>query len=229
MRSIACIIVFAALIGLAPAAFGSGFTFSTIDVPGASSTEALGINNAGQIVGFFKDNIGSGQHGFLYDRGTFTTIDVPGAAATIPFGINNAGQIVGDFVDNAGLHGFLYDRGTPSRLSMSLAPRAPKLSVSTTAVISSASSIPHPSAINGSGSCMTAAPSRLSMSPAPPASPSPLASTTLAGSSAFSTTHKTVDSFTIAAPSPPLTFLVPPPFASASTTPAGLSANSTTA
>src|SRR2546428_14035363 len=107
MRSIACIIVFAALIGLAPAAFGSGFTFSTIDVPGASSTEALGINNAGQIVGFFKDNIGSGQHGFLYDRGTFTTIDVPGAASTIPYDISNAGHIVGATVTTTGIHGVM--------------------------------------------------------------------------------------------------------------------------
>src|SRR5213593_2462215 len=112
MRSIACIIVFAALIGLAPAAFGSRFTFSTIDVPGAFSTEALGINNAGQIVGFFKDNIGSGQHGFLYDRGTFTTIDVPGADSTIALGINNARQIVGKTSNNTGIHGFLYDGGT---------------------------------------------------------------------------------------------------------------------
>ena len=110
MRSIACIIVFAALIGLAPAAFGSGFTFSTIDVPGAQETEAHGVNDAGQIVGDFVDN--AGLHGFLYDRGTFTTIDVPGATSfTVAFGINNAGRIVGVF-DNPQNRGFLYDRGT---------------------------------------------------------------------------------------------------------------------
>jgi probable HAF family extracellular repeat protein len=112
MRPIACIIVFTVLIGLAPAAFASDFTFSTIDVPGAFSTEALGINNAGQIVGFFKDNTGAGQHGFLYDRGIFTTIDVPGATGTIPFGINNARQIVGTTATSTGIHGFLYDGGT---------------------------------------------------------------------------------------------------------------------
>src|SRR6266571_4278989 len=107
MRSIACIIVFAALIGLAPAAFGSGFTFSTIDVPGASSTDAFGINNAGRIVGVF-DN--PQNRGFLYDRGTFTAVDVPGAA-TICFGINDPGRIVGEFNDGVkGIQGFLATR-----------------------------------------------------------------------------------------------------------------------
>ncbi len=113
MRSIACIIVFAALIGLAPAAFGSGFTFSTIDVPGAQETEAHGINDAGQIVGDFVDN--AGLHGFLYDRGTFTTIDVPGAQSTQAFGINDSGHIVGVFDTPPVGHqrlGFLYDGGT---------------------------------------------------------------------------------------------------------------------
>ena len=72
-----------------------GGTFSAIDVPDAFSTTAKGINNAGQIVGFFSDN--KGQHGFLYDGGTFSTIDVPGASLTNANGINDAGHIVGDF------------------------------------------------------------------------------------------------------------------------------------
>jgi probable HAF family extracellular repeat protein len=54
-----------------------GGTFTTIDVPGAFSTDADGINNAGQIVGNYRD--AAGTHGFLYHDGSFTTIDVPGA------------------------------------------------------------------------------------------------------------------------------------------------------
>jgi uncharacterized membrane protein len=55
----------------------------------------LGINDAGQIVGFF---VGPGEHGFLLDTGgSFTQIDVPGARSTEAFGINDAGQIVGSF------------------------------------------------------------------------------------------------------------------------------------
>jgi hypothetical protein len=38
------------------AAQDASYTFTTIDVPGATmSTEAYGINNAGQIVGVFRD------------------------------------------------------------------------------------------------------------------------------------------------------------------------------
>ena len=89
--------------------FGGGFLYSggptLIDVPGATGTEAFGINNAGQIVGEFQD--ASGFHGFLDSGGSFTTIDVPGATTTAASGINNNGQIVGYFVDASGEHGFL--------------------------------------------------------------------------------------------------------------------------
>jgi len=85
-----------------------GGTFTTIDVPGATSfTVAFGINNAGRIVGVF-DN--PQNRGFLYDRGTFTAVDVPGAA-TICFGINDPGRIVGEFNDGVkGIQGFLATR-----------------------------------------------------------------------------------------------------------------------
>jgi hypothetical protein len=38
--------------------------FTTIDVPGATFTEPIGINTAGQIVGDYLDASGT-QHGFL--------------------------------------------------------------------------------------------------------------------------------------------------------------------
>jgi len=87
------------LAGLETAAFGRGFLevngiFSRIDVPGAFSTQANGINDAGQIVGDFPDSNG-GTHGLLEVNGIFSTIDVPGASVTSARGINNAGQIVG--------------------------------------------------------------------------------------------------------------------------------------
>jgi hypothetical protein len=62
-------------------------------VPGAFSTQANGINGAGQIV------LGSNTvHGLLYTVGNLIQIDVPGAGSTSTNGINNAGQIVGTFV-----------------------------------------------------------------------------------------------------------------------------------
>src|SRR5438093_1446338 len=87
------------------------FTFTTIDVPGATLTNAIGINARGQIVGAYAD-AGGAFHGFLLDGGTFTTIDVPGATFSAAFGINNRGQISGFYVDVSGTeHGFLLDKG----------------------------------------------------------------------------------------------------------------------
>jgi len=43
----------------------SGGNFTTIDVPGATVTVALGINAAGQIVGLLDDNTSRFLHGFL--------------------------------------------------------------------------------------------------------------------------------------------------------------------
>ena len=83
----------------------ASFTFTTIDVPGASETLPIGINSRGQIVGTYRDS--TGVHGFLYDGGVFTPIDVPGASATLAFGITPSGQIVGFYSDSTGQHGFL--------------------------------------------------------------------------------------------------------------------------
>jgi uncharacterized membrane protein len=90
----------------------SGRVFTTIDVPGAGSTNAYGINATGQIVGSYLDAAGS--HGFLLAGGTFTAIDVPGATAgsTNAYGINATGQIVGSYLDATGSHGFLLAGGT---------------------------------------------------------------------------------------------------------------------
>src|SRR5437588_9424802 len=90
---------------------GTG-SYAAIDVPGATGTEAHGINAAGQIVGAFVDT-GGVSHGFLRDAGgTYSAIDVPGATGTTAFGINSTGQIVGAFVSTAGpYHGFLRDAG----------------------------------------------------------------------------------------------------------------------
>ena len=96
-------VVAGVLAGLATGAIArDGFldvhgTFTTIAVPGATSTDSTtlhGINNAGQIVGTFQDSTGR-LHGFLDAGGTFSIIDMPGATYTKAFGINDAGHIVG--------------------------------------------------------------------------------------------------------------------------------------
>lgn len=100
-------------------ASAAAYTFTTLDVPGASFTAARGINDTGQIVGSFGDSTGQNLD-FLYSDGTFTTLDVPGAAFTIASGINDAGQIVGTFGPPGpiGGHGFLYTGGNFTTLEV---------------------------------------------------------------------------------------------------------------
>lgn len=83
---------------------------TTIDVPCsacpggiARSTSAMGINPAGDIVGWYADAAGQ-THGYVLSRGRFTTIDVPGDLAgvagtlpTIARGIGPSGDIVGTY------------------------------------------------------------------------------------------------------------------------------------
>jgi len=81
-----------------------GDTSTTISHPDASTTEgfddsgtnAIGINDRGQIVGRYCDSNGT-VHGFLLDGDTFTTIDVPDATWCSCLAINARGQIVGDY------------------------------------------------------------------------------------------------------------------------------------
>jgi probable HAF family extracellular repeat protein len=87
------IALFSLILGTPSVTPGTPLTFETIDAPGAvSGTGARGINDAGQIVGWFSDSVG--VHGFLKDGDSFTVIDVPGAFSTVPTGINGHGQIV---------------------------------------------------------------------------------------------------------------------------------------
>ena len=88
---------------------------TTLDVPGAILTQANGINDSGQIVGYYYD-AASYQHGFLLDQGSYTTLDVPGSYGTYAHGINAAGQIVGYYWDHTGQHGFLLDNGSYTTL-----------------------------------------------------------------------------------------------------------------
>lgn len=92
------------------------YKYTTLDDPfanGGIGTHAVGINNAGQIVGEYSD--GSGIHGFLFSGGTYTTLNDPLAPTfTEVFGINGAGQIVGDYVPGGG---FLLSGGTYTTLN----------------------------------------------------------------------------------------------------------------
>ena len=78
--------------------------------PGARLTEATGINNVGEIVGFVIDADGQ-YHGFVLRDGKYTTYEYPGAVRTLFTRINDRGQIVGIWADPDGRrHGFLLQK-----------------------------------------------------------------------------------------------------------------------
>jgi hypothetical protein len=79
---------------------------TVLSVPGASLTEALGVNGSGEVVGAYRVGSGAGAstHGFTWTKQHgFTTVDDPAAAgATTINGVNNAGDLVGFYVDQSG-------------------------------------------------------------------------------------------------------------------------------
>jgi uncharacterized membrane protein len=85
--------------------------FIPIDVPftGVLNTFAEGINDSGDIVGFYS--VGTAIHGFLDSGGAFTPIDIPFAdpGTSSAAGINDLGQIVGAYGKGGQGHGFLAD------------------------------------------------------------------------------------------------------------------------
>jgi len=80
-----------------------GSTYTTLDNPYGSVTLTLpeGLNNAGDVTGYYNGALGSffSDHGFIFDGTTFTGFDVPGAAFTRAGDINDAGIVVGTYLD----------------------------------------------------------------------------------------------------------------------------------
>jgi hypothetical protein len=67
---------------------------------GVANSRYRGINDAGQMVGFFI--IGGATHGFIGSPAAYQVFDVPGAFGTSLEGINNAGVLTGIVNDALG-------------------------------------------------------------------------------------------------------------------------------
>ena len=90
----------------------NGTSYNLFFCPGSTNTEALGINNAGQIVGVCVDS-DYALHGFMKDGDIITPFDYSGAIETRACGINDAGQIVGTYSNSDWVtYGFLKDGDT---------------------------------------------------------------------------------------------------------------------
>jgi probable HAF family extracellular repeat protein len=96
--------------------------YATFDYPGAAASVLTGVNDFGQLVGSYTDNIGGRTHGFLYSPGLHAKLisldDPQTSSVTVANGINNAGQVVGSYEDSGGgrIHGFLYSGGSYTTL-----------------------------------------------------------------------------------------------------------------
>jgi hypothetical protein len=89
-------------------------TMTLFDVPEATSTGGVSINDTGVVAGFYFSTANLAHHAFVRDQaGNITPFDAPGAGTgnvqgTFAEGINSAGQIAGYYADSSTiLHGFL--------------------------------------------------------------------------------------------------------------------------
>jgi hypothetical protein len=94
------------------------FSYAPINVPGAVATEARGINNNGEIVGFYKTVAcqdydikvpSCPTKGFKYVNGKFVKLMVPNSTSTAIMGVNDLGDLVGFYTQsNGSKHGFIW-------------------------------------------------------------------------------------------------------------------------
>jgi probable HAF family extracellular repeat protein len=103
----------------------SNGTYTPIIVPGSNYTNAIGINNLDQIVGYYDlpSPSESVAFGFIYSNGVYTTtINVPGSgisgfsAYTLAYAINDSGVVVGTYIASDRPYGFMYSDGNYTTL-----------------------------------------------------------------------------------------------------------------
>ncbi|HET6385812.1 MAG TPA: hypothetical protein VFJ58_20665 [Armatimonadota bacterium] len=94
----------------AQTASNAGGTYTVLDPPNSTDSQANGINDYGQIVGGFS--VAGRGHGFLFSGGVYTIIDPPNSVHPQISGINDSGQVVGTYGGGAVLsRGFLFSGG----------------------------------------------------------------------------------------------------------------------
>ena len=103
----------------------ASYVYEIIDAPfggPGTTTNLLGLNDHGQIVGFWYNpaDPGNDVHPFLYDHGHFLDLDphLNGVRDTRPSGINNKGQVVGTYRINEAVFSFLLEDGVFTTLPL---------------------------------------------------------------------------------------------------------------
>src|SRR5258708_7040655 len=93
------------------AAFAQTYNFQTINYPGDTFTQLLGVNNSNIIAGYHGADV---NQGFTYvlSTNTFTNENYPGSQQTQVIGINNNNKTVGFYILKHKTSGFTDDNGT---------------------------------------------------------------------------------------------------------------------
>jgi probable HAF family extracellular repeat protein len=93
-----------------------GYTAIDLGTLGGTSSEALDINEFGQVVGVSTLANGE-QHTFLWDWGTMTDLGTLGGRGSRPIKINDNGQVLGvSTLANGESRPFLWERGSMTEL-----------------------------------------------------------------------------------------------------------------
>ena len=91
-----------------------GGWFHRIRLSGSMSTTASGINNRGDIAGFYTGRGGVTRGFLLGAHGHLTRLTVPGSSSTMAFGVNDQREVVGTYMvgsgNNAKSFGFIWSR-----------------------------------------------------------------------------------------------------------------------
>jgi hypothetical protein len=113
-----------------------------LDIPGhvpGHSTHLVGINDLGQIAGWYHDYPGTGRvRGFVRDaNGHVTYVDVGSGLNTRPIGVNNLGQVTGVYWDSASpssVRGFVLDNPFSPSANGFIAKFVPTLATGTVGI-----------------------------------------------------------------------------------------------
>jgi hypothetical protein len=92
--------------------FDNNGAYQDIDVPGSTNTVVTGLNDSGQVVGYY--DTGSSEFGFVEDGGSYATFDPPGSVSSQCVAINSTGVIVGAYFNGVTDVGFVSAPELPS-------------------------------------------------------------------------------------------------------------------
>lgn len=113
IRIARCSAAAAATFFVAASACAANWTITDLGTLGGTSSQALALNNRGQVVGVSRLAGDVSSHAFLYTNGSMYDLGTLGGDYSEARGINNSGQVVGVSSLNGELEsrGFIYGQG----------------------------------------------------------------------------------------------------------------------